>query len=460
MDVYTGNKQELEQTLQLALKHKKNLMISCMNPHSFCLFMRDKSYRQALDSTDILLCDGVGFQIVERFINHKMYSRITGLEVTEIILNLANHMGLKVSFIGSTEDNLEVLKMNVGARYQNIQIAAFAPPFAESFGENEYRDIKNFLSRENCDLVFFGLTAPKQECLSWSVCSPQNKHVVANVGAVFDYLSGRRRVPPIFIRKIGLEWLWRLVQDPRKLIKRTLVSAPLYLYCRLREKLYKYLTFGKLYILSIMRLLRYILRLNWKRNELFFYLKGSFLFRAPKLDDNAIIMDVGAYTGFFTEVLALRNPEAKIMAYEPVSEFHDKAKLRLMNYPNVYLKKYGLAASRRSVQFHFEGDATRSSAADGGQKAIVVEVQDIFDEIKSDIDFMTMNIEGGEYEILERLITTGSIKSIKELQIQFHFYEKNHEDLYNIVTQNLAHTHKRVWVVDRLWEHWVKLPAL
>lgn len=240
MEVYTGNTVELEKILESALKKKQKLMISCINPHSFCLYMRDQSYKKAIEITDILLCDGIGFQSVERYLHHKTYSRITGFDVTKIMLNLANLMALKVIFIGSTEENLKVLKTNVEVQYQNIEIATFAPPFVESFGENECRDIRNFLSRENCDLVFFGLTAPKQECLSWAVCSSQNQHIVANVGAVFDYLSGRRRIPPLFIRKIGLEWLWRLMQDPFKLINRTLISVPLYLYYRLRAKCHKY----------------------------------------------------------------------------------------------------------------------------------------------------------------------------------------------------------------------------
>ena len=106
-------------------------------------------------------------------------------------------------------------------------IETYSPPFSDKFSDNENKKIISKINTFNPDYLFVGMTAPKQEKWSFENKNKLNVKFILNIGAVFDYYAGYYFRPYKFIRNLGLEWMFRLIQNP-KLLNRTLISFPKY----------------------------------------------------------------------------------------------------------------------------------------------------------------------------------------------------------------------------------------
>lgn len=149
-----------------------------------------------------------------------------------------NASGGSVFFLGGTEKALKLIRTRVANDYPEIHVAGtFSPAFKTAYSDAENDEMIELINSSGADVLWVGMTAPKQEM--W-VFSNQNRLEVSfagAIGAVFDFYSGQvRRSHPIF-RNLGLEWLPRLLQQPRRLWRRMFVSAPIFLFDVLRARI-------------------------------------------------------------------------------------------------------------------------------------------------------------------------------------------------------------------------------
>ena len=196
------------------------------------------NFQEALRAADWLVPDGVGIVLASRILGGNIRQRLTG---PDIFYGLNNHMqesgGYSVFFLGSTEETLGSISERMSKDWPDIRIAGtFSPPFRSSFSDD---DIELMVSRVNSaqpDVLWVGMTAPKQEEWIHKVLPQLNVCFVAAVGAVFDFYIGRiNRSHPLF-QRMGLEWLPRLLREPRRLWRRMFVSAPIFLWNVLRSR--------------------------------------------------------------------------------------------------------------------------------------------------------------------------------------------------------------------------------
>lgn len=174
---------------------------------------------ERLRKADIITPDGM--PIVWR-LKQKGYAvnRVYGPDLMESVLNVTQHLPIKHFFYGSNRLTLNKLKNNIRHRFPSCRLAGFiSPPFRKLSNEEKDFYIES-INKNSPNILWIGLGTQKQIRLASQWSSLLNPCVIITVGAAFDFMAGTKPQAPIFIRKIGLEWLFRLINEPKRLWRR------------------------------------------------------------------------------------------------------------------------------------------------------------------------------------------------------------------------------------------------
>ena len=185
----------------------------------------DAHYRDVLNRADLVTPDGVPLVWTLRAMGAPHPTRVYGPDLTLKLCEMAAGAQIPVGFFGATDDVLDRLTMNLAGRFPGLQVAyRYAPPFRPLTLEEE-AEVDESIKESGAAIVFVGLGAPKQD--RWIALHLGSvPSVMVAVGAAFDFIAGTKPQAPPFLRRIGLEWLFRLLSEPRRLWKRYLVGNP------------------------------------------------------------------------------------------------------------------------------------------------------------------------------------------------------------------------------------------
>ena len=210
-------------------------LVNTINANAFNVALQDEVFHDSLLASDFLVADGIGVVWAGRLFGARGLNKIAGFDLFSAAMDIADRDRLSVGFLGSTPEVLEKIVANCEKDYPGASVKVLSPPFAPQFSDAEARDMVNEIGR--VDILFIGMTAPKQEKFAYQVRSDAPAKVVLAVGAVFDFYAGTtKRAHPLFI-KLGLEWLGRSIADPKRLGKRNLIAIPTFLFNCFRLKL-------------------------------------------------------------------------------------------------------------------------------------------------------------------------------------------------------------------------------
>ncbi len=212
--------------------------LACMNPHSYVLAMDDAAFERALRAADWLIPDGAGIVLAAVLLGGGIRERVTGSDIfREVQEALDRSGGFSVFFLGATEATLGEIRCRVAQDYPHLRIAGtYSPPFKAEFSPADDRAMLTAINAARPDVLWVGLSAPKQEKWLHRHQGELNVRFAAGVGAVFDFYSERvRRSHPVF-QGLGLEWLPRLLRQPRRLWRRMGVSAPIFVWQVVRHR--------------------------------------------------------------------------------------------------------------------------------------------------------------------------------------------------------------------------------
>ena len=213
--------------------------LACLNPHSYAVARAGGPFRAALRSARWLVPDGAGIVLASRVLGGRIRERVSGPDVFLAVSAALNARGaFSVLFMGAAQPTLDLIRQRYMADFPNAQVVhTHAPPFRDQFSAAEVADMRRVIEQHQPDVLWLGLTAPKQELLLAQLSPSGSFGFAAGIGAAFDFYVGTvRRSPPLF-RRLGLEWLPRLVQQPRRLWRRMFVSAPIFLIDVARDAL-------------------------------------------------------------------------------------------------------------------------------------------------------------------------------------------------------------------------------
>lgn len=215
--------------------------LACFNPHSYAESLTDQHFVAALKGADWLVPDGIGVVVASRMLGGRITDRVTG---SDIFYGLQQRMnaagGMKVFFLGSSEETLSEIRVRMARDYPGIELAGtYSPPFKPTYSRAELDEMIAVVNAVKPDVLWVGMTAPKQEKWIHDNLPALDVKFAGAIGAVFDFYIGRvKRSHPIF-QRMGLEWLPRLLQEPRRLWRRMFVSAPIFMCHVMKQRLTK-----------------------------------------------------------------------------------------------------------------------------------------------------------------------------------------------------------------------------
>jgi N-acetylglucosaminyldiphosphoundecaprenol N-acetyl-beta-D-mannosaminyltransferase len=192
---------------------------------------RNAEIRSILNRADIATPDGMPLVWALRSFGARLQQRVYGPDLMLRLCEQAERLGHRVFLYGGRPEVLSLLEDRLRARFPELRIAgSYSPPF-RALSDEEEREVRRKIAESGPDLLFAGISTPKQErwMSAHGPCFPGV--VMAGVGAAFDFHAGRVRQAPEWMRRNGLEWLFRLAMEPSRLWRRYLLVTPWFLPC-------------------------------------------------------------------------------------------------------------------------------------------------------------------------------------------------------------------------------------
>lgn len=225
---------------ELAKLPEGKLLINTINAFSYDNARKDVLFSEALQKGDVLIPDGISIVKACRFLNAKSQpkERIAGWDLFVYEMEKLNRVGGKVMFLGSSDAVLNLIRQRVAEKYPKIEVDTYSPPYKPEFSDEENEAMISAINHSNPDLLWIGMTAPKQEKWAYTHLDRLDVHChIGTIGAVFDFFAGTIKRAPERWQRVGLEWLYRLLSEPRRMWRRYFIGNAKFIYYIMVEKI-------------------------------------------------------------------------------------------------------------------------------------------------------------------------------------------------------------------------------
>lgn len=239
----------IEDTVDLILSRIdeiKGSFICLSNVHTTVMSEEDEEYREIQNAAFLALPDGSPLALVQRLRGYKEAEQVPGPDLMPALWKATEESGLSHYFYGSTQETIEALEKNLRLKYPKMKIAGMESPPFRPLTDKEDEEAVNRINGSGADFVWVGLGAPKQE--RWMYEHQGRIHgLMLGVGAGFDFHAGTVKRAPGWMRSHYLEWLFRLMQDPKRLWKRYIGSNGKFVLLSIKDAFSwkKYVDFNK-----------------------------------------------------------------------------------------------------------------------------------------------------------------------------------------------------------------------
>ena len=215
------------------------ILINTINAHSYNVAQKDDFFAEALQNGDYLIPDGASIVKACRLLKAKSRpaERVSGWDLFEWEMK---HLapGGTVMFMGSSEAVLARIRDRAASDYPQFKVVTYSPPYKAEFSEEDDAAIIQAIHAADPDLLWIGMTAPKQEKWAYRHWAQLRIHChVGTVGAVFDFYAGTMQRAPGWWQEHSLEWAYRLLKEPRRMWRRYLIGNPLFAWNIIKEYL-------------------------------------------------------------------------------------------------------------------------------------------------------------------------------------------------------------------------------
>lgn len=211
---------------------------ACDNAYAAELACRNPEFMAAMRGADLLVADGAGIVVASWILGGRIRERVTGPDLFPAVsAALDRQGGSSVFYLGTSDETLAKIRRRHEAEFPHLRIAGMlAPPYRKRFTDEELAEMAATVNAAAPDVLWIGLGAPKQE--NWILANRDRLRVplCCPVGALFDYYAGNTTLPPEWVQRCGLHWLYRLLHDPRRLWRRSL-DIPLFVMQCLRDRI-------------------------------------------------------------------------------------------------------------------------------------------------------------------------------------------------------------------------------
>ncbi|WP_247916630.1 WecB/TagA/CpsF family glycosyltransferase [Streptococcus oralis] len=193
----------------------------------------DEKIKKIVNESGIINADGASVVLASKFLGAPVPERVAGIDLMQNLLELSNKKGYSVYFFGAKEEILQDMLKVFKQRYPNLNVVGYRNGY---FSPEDEKKIQEDIKERKPDFVFVGITSPKKEYIIQSFMDNGINTVFMGVGGSFDVLSGHIKRAPLWMQKLNLEWLFRVVNEPKRLFKRYFVGNVTFIKRVLDEK--------------------------------------------------------------------------------------------------------------------------------------------------------------------------------------------------------------------------------
>lgn len=227
IQLFKGKLEELPST---------KIIVNTLNAHSYNVAQNNVEFSETLRNSDILLPDGISIVWAKRFLDGTGLKKIAGADLFAWEMQRLNKEKGSCFFLGSTNETLQLIQKRTSVEFPNVKVHVYSPPFVNEFSESENKEMIKAINSVNPDVLFIGMTAPKQEIWAYQHKEHLNCGHICCIGAVFDFYAGTVKRAPQWMIQLGLEWLYRFIKEPRRLWKRYLIGNIKFTFSIVKEK--------------------------------------------------------------------------------------------------------------------------------------------------------------------------------------------------------------------------------
>lgn len=202
-------------------------MLFTPNVAALIQWRRDPRRQRIYYDTDLLTVDGMALVYASRLLGTPVHGSVSGSSLFFEIMSLARTKGYSVFLLGATADVLSEAREQLEKVYHPVRIVGMHNGY---FGSERSLEIADLIRDAQPDILLLGMSSPLKEQFAWTYRTHMNVPLILGVGGMFDIMAGRRRLAPGWVRVLCLEWLWRLVQEPRRLWRRYATTNAIFLW--------------------------------------------------------------------------------------------------------------------------------------------------------------------------------------------------------------------------------------
>jgi N-acetylglucosaminyldiphosphoundecaprenol N-acetyl-beta-D-mannosaminyltransferase len=214
----------------------KKLLISTLNAYCFNMAQKDKGYSEVLYKSDVLLPDGISVVLAARLLTGARLKKIAGEDLFFYEMRRLNENGGSCFFLGSSDNTLNSIVKRAKSEFPKVIVHKYSPPFKPEFTPADNQIMVDKINELQPDVLFVGMTAPKQEKWAANNLSDLKVKHICCIGAVFDFYAGTVKRAPEMIIALGMEWLFRLIKEPRRMWRRYILGNPEFVWLIIKEK--------------------------------------------------------------------------------------------------------------------------------------------------------------------------------------------------------------------------------
>jgi N-acetylglucosaminyldiphosphoundecaprenol N-acetyl-beta-D-mannosaminyltransferase len=208
----------------------RKLLINTLNANSINVCLKDNLFREAILKSDVLLPDGVGAVLAASLLDHKKHEKTSGYDLFIFEMKRINEIHGKCFFLGSSDKVLSLIRQRAEREFPGVIIATYSPPYKAEFSDEDNSLMINAVNSFSPDVLFVGMTAPKQEKWAARHFDELDARHICSIGAVFDFYAGTVSRAPGWMVNYGLEWFYRLIKEPMRMWRRYIIGNTIFLW--------------------------------------------------------------------------------------------------------------------------------------------------------------------------------------------------------------------------------------
>ena len=227
MNTYVDNVTEAEAIMHIekCIKTRKIGHIITPNVDQVVRMEKDPYFKEICNNAELLLVDGHPLMWIAKWYGMPIKEKICGSDLVPHLCELASKKGYRVFLLGAAEGVASKAARNLEAKYQGIQVVGtYSPPYGFEKDTKEIEKINTILRESNADMLFVGMGVPKQDRFIYENMNKYQIPMSFSIGATIDFIAGEQKRAPRWMSDHGLEWVYRLFSDPKRMFKRYIID--------------------------------------------------------------------------------------------------------------------------------------------------------------------------------------------------------------------------------------------